>query len=189
MRIATNLIQNLVNGHVGSTYNGLSGQWSSLKFVTDPYLRIHGLSSGLNYGQHAFEGLKAHRMPGNPSSISIFRPDRNASRLQHSASVIHLPSVPEEMFLQACRMAVALNAEYVPSHESGCGMYIRPLLFCSSPMSIPGSPDTCTFCVYVFPTSIGAQPMPPVKALVPENFDRTAPKGVGHAKVEATTLE
>ncbi|KAK0114660.1 hypothetical protein ONS95_014145 [Cadophora gregata] len=80
-------------------------------------------------------------------------------------------------------MAVALNAEYVPPHESGCGLYIRPLLFGSSPMFIPGSPDQCTFCVYVFPTSVGMHPIPPVKALVLDDFDRTAPKGVGHAKV------
>ena len=38
-------------------------------------MRIHGLAPGLNYGQQAFEGLKAFRMPGNPGGIALFRPD------------------------------------------------------------------------------------------------------------------
>ncbi|KAH7382999.1 branched-chain amino acid aminotransferase [Cadophora sp. MPI-SDFR-AT-0126] len=172
-----------VNGHVESTWNKSTNRWTPLKFVSDPCLRIHGLSPGLNYGQHAFEGLKAFRMAGTPSRITIFRPDRHAFRLQHSANVIDLPAVPKEMFVQACRAAVALNAEYVPPHESGCAMYIRPLLFTSGPMFIPSSPDSCTFCVYVFPTSSGVPPTKPVKALILDEFDRAAPRGVGHAKV------
>ncbi|PVH87802.1 branched-chain-amino-acid aminotransferase [Cadophora sp. DSE1049] len=174
---------NLVNGHIESTYDKATGKWTPLKVVSDPFLRIHGMSPGLNYGQHAFEGLKAFHMPGPVGTISIFRPGRNALRLQHSASVIKLPMVPEEMFIQACRAAVALNADFVPPHESGWGMYIRPLLFASNPMFIPGPPESCTFCVYVFPTSFGIPPTPPVKALILDEFDRAAPKGVGHAKV------
>lgn len=122
-------------------------------------------------------------MPGNPSNIAIFRPDRNALRLQHSARVTNLPSVPVEMFLQACRSAVALNAEFVPPHESGWGMYIRPLLFATGPTFFPGLPDSATFCVYVFPTPVGVPPITAVKALVLDDFDRAAPKGVGNAKV------
>jgi hypothetical protein len=39
-----------VNGHVESKYTVKSGKWSPLEFVTDPYLRVHGLAPGLNYG-------------------------------------------------------------------------------------------------------------------------------------------
>ena len=39
-----------VNGHVESKYTVKSGKWSPPQFVTDPYLRIHGLAPGLNYG-------------------------------------------------------------------------------------------------------------------------------------------
>ncbi|KAH7369648.1 branched-chain-amino-acid aminotransferase 5 [Rhexocercosporidium sp. MPI-PUGE-AT-0058] len=172
-----------VNGHIESTYHKESGQWTPLKFVSDPHLNIHGLSPGLNYGQQAFEGLKACRTPEMPGKITIFRPERNALRLQHSANLINLPSVPVDMFLQACRAAVALNAEYVPPHESGQGMYIRPLLFASSPMFFPGLPERCTFCVYVFPTSVGAPPTRATKALILDDFDRAPPKGLGNAKV------
>ena len=69
-------------------------------------MRIHGMAPALNYGQQAYEGLKAFRGPGD-KSIAIFRPDRNAVRLQHSADVVSMPRVPESMFLDACRAAVS----------------------------------------------------------------------------------
>ena len=95
-----------------------------------------------------------------------------------------MPSVPVDTFVRACRAAVAFNAEYVPPHESGWSMYCRPLLFASGPMFHPGIPDSCTFCVYVFPTPPHAaqEETPAIKALILDDFDRAAPKGTGHAK-------
>lgn len=147
-------------------------------------MRIHGLAPGLNYGQQAFEGLKAFRMPGDRGGIALFRPDRNAMRLQHSSGVLNMPSVPVDMFIRACHAAVALNAGYVPPHETGWALYCRPLLFASGPMFPPGVPNECTFCVYVFPTPSGVQDgAQAVKALILDDYDRAAPKGTGHAKV------
>lgn len=172
-----------VNGHIESTYHKATGKWTPLKLVADPYMHIHGLAPGLNYGQQAFEGLKAFRMPGNPGGIALFRPDRNGMRLQHSAGVLNMPSVPVDMFVRACLAAVAVNANYVPPHETGWALYCRPLLFASAPMFPPGIPDECTFCIYVFPTPAGVQDgSQAVKALILDDFDRAAPKGTGHAK-------
>jgi branched-chain amino acid aminotransferase len=90
------------------------------------------------------------------------------------------------MFIKACRMAVALNACFVPLPETGRSMYCRPLLFASSPMLVPEFPEECIFCVYVFPTPLGSQiDAPPTKALILDDFDRAAPKGTGHAKAGA----
>ncbi|KJZ71632.1 hypothetical protein HIM_08944 [Hirsutella minnesotensis 3608] len=98
-----------VNGHIESSYPMASGKWTPLKFVASPYVLIHGLAPGLNYGQQAYEGLKAFRMPGRVGGIAVFRPDRNAARLQHSAQVVSIPPVPTDMFLRACRAAVAVT--------------------------------------------------------------------------------
>lgn len=104
-------------------------------------------------------------------------------RLQHSADVLSMPHVPVDMFVQACRTAVALNAGYVPPYETGWSMYCRPLLFAASHTLMPGLPDECVFCVFVFPTPLGSQDdAPAVKALILDDFDRAAPKGTGHAK-------
>lgn len=144
-------------------------------------MRIHGMAPALNYGQQAYEGLKAFRKPGD-GSITIFRPERNAVRLQHSAEVVSMPEVPVELFLQACRAAVALNAGFVPPHETGAALYIRPQLYGSSAQLGLDPPEEYTFCVFVIPTGVyhGTHP---VKALILDDFDRTAPNGTGHAKV------
>ncbi|GAB1310682.1 Branched-chain-amino-acid aminotransferase TOXF [Madurella fahalii] len=170
-----------VNGHIESHYSVQTGQWSSLKFVTDPYIRIHGMAPALNYGQQAYEGLKAFRMPGD-SAIAVFRPDRNAARMRHSAEFISIPAVPEDLFVAAVKAAVALNAEYVPPHETGAAMYVRPQIYGSSAQLGLNPPEEYTFAVYVLPTGVyhGTHP---VKALIMDEFDRAAPNGTGSAKV------
>ncbi|KAH7017052.1 aminotransferase [Ilyonectria destructans] len=170
-----------VNGHIESTYTKSTGKWTPLRFVADPFMRIHGMAPALNYGQQAYEGLKAFRSPGD-ASITIFRPDRNAVRLQHSAEVVSMPHVPVDMFLEACRAAVALNAEFVPPHETGAALYIRPQIYGSSAQLGLSPPEEYTFCVFVIPTGVyhGSHP---VKALILEEFDRAAPNGTGNAKV------
>ncbi|GJN66101.1 branched-chain-amino-acid aminotransferase [Purpureocillium lilacinum] len=170
-----------VNGHIESTYSMATGEWTPLRFVADPFMRIHGMSPALNYGQQAYEGLKAFRGPGD-ADIAIFRPDRNALRLQHSADVASMPRVPEKMFLEACRAAVALNAAFVPPHETGAALYVRPQLYGSSAQLGLTAPEEYTFCVFVIPTGVyhGSHP---VKALILDEFDRAAPNGTGNAKV------
>ncbi|AEO53736.1 hypothetical protein MYCTH_2122605 [Thermothelomyces thermophilus ATCC 42464] len=162
-----------VNGHIESHYSVKTGKWSPLKFVTDPYMRIHGMAPALNYGQQAYEGLKAFRLPGD-NAIAIFRPDRNAARMQHSAEFISGPA--------PVKAAVALNAEYVPPHETGAAMYIRPQVYGSSAQLGLNPPEEYTFCVFVLPTGVyhGTHP---VKALILDEFDRAAPNGTGSAKV------
>ncbi|KAK0761271.1 hypothetical protein N5P37_006219 [Trichoderma harzianum] len=170
-----------VNGHIESTYSVHTGKWTPIKYVADPYMRIHGMAPALNYGQQAYEGLKAFRLPGD-NDIAIFRPDRNAVRLQHSAEVACMPPVPVELFLEAVKAAVALNAGYVPPHETGAAMYIRPQIYGSSAQLGLSAPEEYTFCVFVIPTGV-YHGVHPVKALILDEFDRAAPNGTGHAKV------
>ncbi|CAD6504541.1 BgTH12-00050 [Blumeria graminis f. sp. triticale] len=169
-----------VNGHVECRYSAQSGTWSPPKFVRDPYLRLHGMAPGLNYGQQAFEGLKAYRTPAN--RITVFRVDRNAARLAHSSSFISVPEVPEALFIECVRVAVALNAAYVPSSDTGGSLYLRPLIFGSSPQLGLSPPDEYLFCVYAIPVGVyhGVQPL---KALILDDFDRAAPHGTGSAKL------
>ena len=91
-----------VNGHTESYYSTKTGQWTEPTFIADPYLKIHGMAPALNYGQQAFEGIKAFRMPGD-NAIAIFRPDKNSARMAHSAGFVAIPPVPDDVFLKACR--------------------------------------------------------------------------------------
>ncbi|KAI1651934.1 branched-chain amino acid aminotransferase II [Daldinia loculata] len=138
------------------------------------------MAPALNYGQQAYEGLKAFRTPSD--DIQVFRPDRNAVRMQHSAEFISVPPVPTDLFVEAVKAAVSLNAEYVPPHETGAAMYIRPQIYGSSAQLGLSPPEEYTFCVYVLPTGVyhGTHP---VNALILDEFDRAAPNGTGSAKV------
>jgi hypothetical protein len=55
----------------------------------------HG--QAINYGQNGFEGLKAFR--ASDGTVRIFRPDENARRLQRTADIACMPSVPVEVFV------------------------------------------------------------------------------------------
>lgn len=170
-----------VNGHIESHYSLETGQWTDPEFVEDPYLRIHGMAPALNYGQQCYEGLKAFRSPGD-QAINIFRPKANAARMQHSASFISVPPVPENHFLRCVRLAVGLNAKFVPPHETGAAMYIRPILFGSSAQLGLNPPQEYTFLVYVLPVGV-YHGVHPIDALILEEFDRAAPEGTGSAKI------
>ena len=170
-----------VNGHIESHYSVKTGKWTEPEFIEDPYLRIHGMAPGLNYGQQAFEGIKAFRLPGD-DQIAIFRPAQNGERMAHSAEVVSIPPVPNPHFIKCCHLAVALNAEHVPPHRTGAAMYIRPLVFGSCAQLGLSPPEEYTFCVFVLPVGV-YHGVNPVSALVLEEFDRTAPEGTGNAKL------
>ncbi|KAI1821255.1 aminotransferase [Xylaria intraflava] len=169
-----------VNGHIECHYSVKTGKWTAPKFVADPYIRIHGMAPALNYGQQAYEGMKAFRMANG--DITVFRPDRNAVRMQRSAEFISCPTVPEDLFIAAVKAAVSLNAEFVPPHETGAAMYVRPQIYGSSAQLGLAPPEEYMFCVFVMPTGVyhGTHL---VKCLVLDEFDRSAPNGTGSAKI------
>ena len=139
------------------------------------------MAPALNYAQQAYEGIKAFRTPGD-DRIAIFRPSQNAERMAHSAGFVSIPPVPNDLFLKSCHLAVALNAGFVPPHESGASMYIRPLVFGSSAQLGLNPPEEYTFCVFVLPVGV-YHGVHPVAALILEEFDRAAPEGTGSAKI------
>jgi branched-chain amino acid aminotransferase len=173
-------VNDTVNGHVECRYDATTGEWTEPEFINDPYIRIHGLSPALNYGMQAYEGLKACR--SSLGAIHIFRPLFHASRLAKSAACVSMPAPPEKLFIDCVNKAVALNAEFVPPHNSSGILYIRPVLFATGPQLALQPSSSFTFAVYVHPASAyhGVQPL---NCLVMEDFDRAAPKGTGFAKV------
>ena len=172
---------NKVNGHVQSVYK--DGTWGPLEFVEEPFLRLSIMSPALNYGQQCFEGLKAFRC--KDGHIRVFRPDENAKRMAHSASMIAIPPPPKDLFLEAVKMAALKNAEYVPPYELGQALYLRPLLLGSGEQLALLPPDEYTFLVAATPVAnlYSASGAKPIDALIVEDFDRAAPAGTGSAKL------
>ncbi|EME32603.1 branched-chain amino acid aminotransferase [Galdieria sulphuraria] len=168
------------NCFVCATYQ--NGCWGELEISKETTIRIPIAATVLHYGQAAFEGLKAFAC--KDGSIRIFRPEKNAERLQRSASRIMMPLVPKEMFLNAVVRAVQENCEYIPPYGSGGSLYIRPFLFGSGARVGLGPSDEYTFIVFVVPVGDYYKGgLAPVTAVVTEDYDRAAPLGVGNVKV------
>jgi branched-chain amino acid aminotransferase len=163
-------------------YYWKDGKWSGGDLISDEYLPLHMASPALHYGQEAFEGLKAFRTADG--RIVVFRPTENALRLQRSSERIFIPAVSEEMFLDAIRRVVDANRRFVPPYGTGASLYIRPLVIGIGPRVGLGPASEYLFMVFVNPVGPYYKGgFKPVKALIVEQFDRTAPLGVGDCKV------
>ena len=149
----------------------------------DPYIPLHIGATALHYGQSCFEGLKA--FCHEDGDVYVFRPDENAKRMQNSCKRTMMAELPTEDFLDAINTVVKDNIEYVPPYGSGGALYIRPLLFGSGPRIGLQPAEEYTFLIMVIPVGdyYKGGLSSPVDALIIEDFDRAAPRGVGNVKV------
>lgn len=166
-------------GHVRCDF--ANGAWGKPVIETDPHVTLHVAANALHYGQAIFEGLKAFRAADG--SVGIFRPDRNAARMRLSSERLVMEAPSEELFVEACRMAVRENIDFVPPHGTGASLYLRPLLIGTEPTIGIKPSDTYSFFVMVTPVGpYYKSGFNPVEALVMLDYDRAAPKGTGRAK-------
>jgi len=134
----------------------------------------------LNYGQGLFEGLKAFRRADQ--SIVLFRPERNARRMQEGAARLCLETVPIDTFVKAADEVVRANARFVPPFDKGA-LYLRPMLYGSAEdLGVKPSYET-SFCIYCSPVgNYFKGGLKAIKLKVATNYTRAAPGGVGGVK-------
>lgn len=168
------------NVNVRCTYQ--NGQWGDLETSDYEYINVHIAATSLHYGQEAFEGLKA--FTGKDGKIRIFRVDENARRMQSSCDGILMPRFPIEKFIDAVKLAVSKNKEYVPPYGSGASLYIRPLLIGTGPQIGVKPATEYLFIVFVMPVGpyfpSGFQP---TDLVIYRQYDRVAPQGTGRYKI------
>ena len=165
---------------VRSAYH--EGAWEEPYATKDKFLHLHVSATCLQYGQEAFEGLKAFR--GVDGKIRIFRWRENARRMARSAEGLYMQPVPEELFGKAIRLALEKNMELLPPYGTGATLYFRPLLIGTTPRLGVGPGKDFEFIV--IPSPIG--PYYPGKFhcttfIVNRHVDRAAPFGTGQFKV------
>jgi len=166
-------------GHVQCDY--ANGAWGQPVFKDEPTINLHIAANALHYGQAIFEGLKAFRAADG--SVGLFRPDSNARRMRLSAERLCMEAPDDDLFVEACRMAVRENMEFVPPYGTGASLYVRPLLIGTEPTIGIKPSDTYSFIVMVTPVGPYYKGgFNPVEALVMLDYDRAAPKGTGRAK-------
>ena len=178
--------KNLVFGYLPTDYNVRcsysDGKWGELRVHSEATMNIHISAAVLHYAQECFEGLKAFR--GKDGKVRIFRMRENAKRMQSSCEGIKMPKLPIETFEAAVLKAVELNAKFVPPYESGASLYIRPVLFGTTPLVGVRPAKDYEFVVFVTPVGPyfkgGFQTTP---FMLSRKYDRAAPLGTGHIKV------
>ena len=161
--------------------NWKDGKWDDGHLTEDNMLKISEASCALHYGQACFEGLKAYRT--KDGKIQLFRPNKNAQRLNSSLRKLLMPEISEEKFIDACIQVVKANEAYVPPYGTGGTWYIRPFVIgVGDNIGVKPAPE---YIFSIFCVPVGAYFK---DGLTPCNFtvadyDRAAPHGTGGQKV------
>lgn len=156
------------------------GRWDDGGLTTDANVVLSESACVLHYAQACFEGLKAYRT--RDGRAVCFRPDLNARRLDDSCRRMVMPPLPEGRFLNAVRQVVRANIDTLPPFETGATMYLRPIMFGTTPLL--GVKSATEFEFRLFGSPVGPYfrgGVRPVKLRVCD-LDRAAPHGTGHIK-------
>lgn len=172
---------------------GFGGVYSDHMFVMeyrdghwcDPRIEPYGplsLAPGvasLHYGQSIFEGLKAFY--GVDGAIRLFRPDRNAARLNASAERLCIPAIDPALFVAAVKRLVRIDRDWIPRRR-GESLYIRPLLIGTEEYLDVRPARRYLFVIMTAPARAYFEGGAGVALHVQDRYTRAAPGGTGFAK-------
>lgn len=153
------------------------GQWSNPRITPMEMIPMHPACMALHYGQALFEGMKATiDSNGNPL---LFRPDKNAQRLNFSARRLGMPEFSETLFVNALKKLVSLDQQWIPPQE-GSALYIRPFMFADEAFIGMRAANSYKFIVMASPS----KPIytDRIRLYAETSFIRAAHGGTGEAK-------
>lgn len=153
------------------------GHWQDARIMPFEDLTLSPLALCLHYGQTVFEGLKAFRQADG--RINIFRLDRHAARFAKSLERMCMPQVSEQLFCEAIKGLVRLDADWVPKEKDG-SLYLRPFMIATEPRIGVKVSDEYLFMVVATPAF--AYYNRPLRVKLETNFSRAAEGGTGYAK-------
>ena len=155
----------------------ISGEWINPRVEPLKLIPTHPAAMALHYGQAIFEGMKATKnIDGTPM---LFRPEKNATRLNHSAKRMGMPEFPEDLFVEGLKQFVNIDQDWIPPQE-GSALYLRPFMYADEPFIGMRAATTYKFIIIGSPS----QPIfnKPIKLLAETKFIRAADGGTGEAK-------
>lgn len=153
------------------------GRWQHPRIVPFAPLQMSPASSVLHYGQSIFEGLKAYRRADG--GASMFRPHANIARMNRSAARMCMPSVPEDVFLEALIELVGQDIGWIPGGDDAA-LYIRPFLFAGDEYIGIRPSDTYRFMIFTCP--VRGYYAEPVRVKIETEYSRAFPGGTGGTK-------
>lgn len=153
------------------------GQWRDARIVPFGDFTLHPATSAIHYGQAIFEGMKAE-LDSNGTPI-VFRPLKNWDRMNISATRMAMPTIPQEMFMDALDTLLSIDKAWIPTTPLS-SLYIRPFLFATEKYVGIRVAENYRFAIFTSP--VGAYYNRPVKVYISEKYVRAVPGGAGFAK-------
>lgn len=171
---------NLFSDHMFLMNFSQGSGWRDPRIVPYGPLSLDPSAMVLHYGQEIFEGMKAYY--ARDGAICLFRPDRNAERMNRSAARLCLPEIPVEDHLAALRALVRIDRDWIP-REHGASLYIRPTMIATE--AALGVRPAAEVLFFIITGPVGAyypRGFDPVRILVEETYVRAARGGTGEVK-------
>ncbi len=161
--------------------NYREGEWRNPRII--PYGPIEMMPGAmcLHYGQTLFEGIKAFRHPDG--EIYIFRPDKNAERLNHSAGILCMPAIPADLQLEALDRLIDVERDWCPSVPES-SLYIRPFMFAVQDALGVKPSNEYIFCIMLSPSGpyYSGGVSHAIRLLISTYYHRAVTGGTGSSK-------
>lgn len=161
--------------------NYANGEWRNPRIVPYGPITLQPGAMCLHYGQTLFEGIKGFKH--EDGEIYVFRPDKNAERLNHSADILCMPHVPEHMQLDALQRLIDVEREWCPSLPQS-SLYIRPFMFATQDSLGVKPSGEYIFCIMLSPSGAYYKGgfSHAIRLLVTTRYHRAVSGGTGTAK-------
>lgn len=135
----------------------------------------------LHYAQEVFEGLKTYKAKNG--RVQLFRPDRNAARINESNDRICIPQIDPELFVEAVKALVRVDVDWLPAKKN-TSLYIRPYVFASEPFLGVRSAKQYLFVIILSPVGpYYKEGLAPTKIFVEDRYVRASMGGTGTVKI------
>ncbi|OIQ28733.1 MAG: branched chain amino acid aminotransferase [Bacteroidetes bacterium MedPE-SWsnd-G2] len=154
-----------------------NGAWTNPRIEPLKPIATHPAAMALHYGQAIFEGMKATvTKEGEPL---LFRPAKNAERLNFSADRMGMPDFPENLFIEGLKQLVDLEKKWIPPVE-GSALYLRPFMYADEPFIGMRAATSYKFIIMASPS--GPFFTKRIKLYAETKYIRAAEGGTGEAK-------
>ncbi|MCZ8019358.1 branched-chain amino acid aminotransferase [Novosphingobium sp.] len=153
--------------------------WHSATLGPRQPIALDPAAAVLHYAQEIFEGLKAYRLADG--TMALFRPEANARRFNASAKRLAMPELPEDLFIEAIRQLVKVDANWFPGVEGG-SLYLRPFMIATEAFLGVRPAKEYKFIVIASPAGNYFKSGAPAVSIWVSDYTRAAPGGTGAAK-------
>ena len=154
--------------------------WHSPRIEPYHSLELDPAALVFHYAQECFEGMKAYRAANG--RVLLFRPEKNAARMQSTHRRLCIPEIPVEDFVQAVKALVSVDKDWVPG-EPDTSLYLRPFTIATEAHLGVKPSASYQFIIIASPSgAYYAEGMNPVKIYVENEDVRAVKGGTGYTK-------